>query len=830
MLKKKIKYCGKNYEETVEYMIKEKFNDNWEFISKGEHPLDAAKENAGQNLITLPHDASIGMKRNPNEPNGSGNGFFHEEEYIYKKAFQMEEKDMDKIVTIEFEGVYQNAFIYVNNSFAGKHPYGYGNFYIDVTKYLKSGENIIKVIVKNGVPSGRWYTGGGIYRDVNIMKSNRLHVLPDGVHMTTIELEEDLAVIRSEVNIEYRGLGMREFQLHTELIGEAENVVSEDSMTITLSENESGTYRQRLDVAEPRTWDAEHPHLYGYRTEIVENGRVVDTETGTFGIRKLQLDSKHGLRVNGKSVKLRGGCIHHDHGIIGTMDFYHADEEQVLKLKKAGFNAIRSAHYPIGRHMLEACDKYGMYVMDEFSDVWTSCKVDYDYGMHMSEWWEYDLTNMVNKDYNHPCVIMYSIGNEIPETGDRFDKQLGKKLADKIRELDDNRYTIECMSLLLSMMNNLPVALAEMGADGEVQVGEINEMMTNLGDSLPRFMNCAFAGRLTDESSGQVDITGLNYASGRYLADARLHPNRIFVGSETYPPDLDVNWELVEQYPFILGDFDWTAWDYLGETGIGKVEYNKKRELSFYTPYPDKAAYCGDFNLIGDPRPIALWRETIWGISHGPYIAVCPPEHYSDTLSKTGWMMTDAVRSWNHKRYEGAPIKVEVYTDAEEVELFINGISVERKAVGEIKKNIAYFDTTYHSGIIEAIAYHEGIEVDRDFIKTASDNLVMDVIPDCKIIPADGSDICYIDLSLKDEEGNLNPEEVRDIAVSVSGTGYLLGYGSADPSSEENYFDTFVKTYEGRLRAAIRAKENGEVKATFSCEGMDSKTVTITAN
>lgn len=809
-------------------MIKENFNKYWEFTAKTGNPLDSLNS-SGQSMVVLPHDASITTKRNPDEPNGCGNGFFHEEEYTYKKTFLMEEKDMDKIVTIEFESIYQNAFIYVNNSFAGKHPYGYGNFYVDVTKYIKSGENIIKVVVKNGVPSGRWYTGGGIYRDVHIMKADRLHLIPDGIHLTTLEAETDLAIIRSEATLEYRGLGTREFTLHTVLYDTEKNIAAEDSMTVTLTEGESGTYRQRLDVADPKMWDADHPYLYSYRTEIIENGKTIDAETGTFGIRKLQLDSRHGLRVNGNTVKLRGGCLHHDHGIIGTMDFYHAEEERVLKLKQAGFNALRSAHYPMGRRMLEVCDKYGMYVMDEFSDVWTTCKVDYDYGMHMSEWWEYDLTNMVNKDYNHPCVIMYSVGNEIPETGDRFDKQFGKKLADKIRDLDDSRYTIECMSLLFSIMNDLPTALAEMGADGEIQAGEINEMMTNLGDNLPRFMTCAFAGRLTNEASGQVDITGLNYAAGRYLADVKLHPNRIFIGSETYPPELDVNWELVKQYPFILGDFDWTAWDYLGETGIGKLVYNKTQGISFYTPYPDKAAYCGDFNLIGDPRPTAMWRKTIWGVSHGPYIAVCPPKHFNDTLSKTGWIMTDAVRSWNHKGYEGKSVKIEVYTDAEEVVLFINGRCIERKAVGEVKKNIAYFETIYQPGVIEAIAYRDGVEAGRDFIKTASDNLMLEVIPDRKIIPADGSDICYIDLYLKDEEGNLNPEEVKEVTVTVSGAGNLLGFGSADPSSEENYFDTSAKTYEGRLRAAIRADSSGEIKVTFTCEGMGMQAVTILA-
>ena len=819
-------------------MKKQKFNHDWIFTVGSVSSLDALA--GGNNMakqVTLPHDASIGRERNPEEPNGSGNGFFREESYVYTKTFSMNADDKDKNVYLEFEGVYQNAFVYVNNSFAGKCPYGYSNFYVDITKYLNYNEpNALKVVVKNGVPSGRWYTGGGIYRDVNLMIADRLHLVPDSVQLAAIEVEDDQAIIRAKSTIAYTGIGIREITLCTELMDAEGNVVAADEMLVTVEEHSEQEYQQKMYVPNPNRWDAENPYLYTYRTYIKENDSVIDEETGTFGIRKLQLDTKHGLRVNGKVVKLRGGCIHHDNGIIGTAEFTHSAEARVKKLKETGFNAIRSAHYPISRKLLEACDKYGMYVMDEYSDVWVSTKVEFDYSTQMTEWWEHDIENLVKKDYNHPCVIMYSIGNEIPEAGNKFDVQWGKKLADKLRSLDDTRYTTNSLNLLLAIMNDLPKLMAQNAAAQAVantetdQPQEINSMMNNLGAMMAQFMASDFAAEKVKEACAQVDITGYNYAAARYEIDGKLFPNRILVGSETNPPDLDKNWELVEKLPYVIGDFDWTAWDYIGETGIGKINYTDQQSMGFYALYPCKIAYCGDINILGNRRPISYWRELIWGLRKAPYIAVQLPQHYGEPQSTTQWSMSDAVRSWNWNGYEGKPIKVEVYAAADEVELLINGQSVERKKVGETKKYITIFDTTYHAGKVEVIAYSDGKECGRDEILTASDEVVIAAKADRTQIPADGSDIAYIDICMQDASGILNPNADKAVSISLDGPGEIMGYGSADPESEENYYDTVAKAYEGKLRAAVRGTgETGKIVVTLSADGLESVKVDVEA-
>lgn len=819
-------------------MKKQKFNQDWIFTIGSGSSLDAlAGGNNTAKQVTLPHDASIGRERNPEEPNGSGNGFFREESYVYTKTFSMNADDKDKNVYLEFEGVYQNAFVYVNNSFAGKCPYGYSNFYVDITKYLNYNEpNALKVVVKNGVPSGRWYTGGGIYRDVNLMIADRLHLAPDSVQLAAIEVEDDQAIIRAKSTIAYTGIGIREITLCTELMDTDGNVVAADEMPVTVEEHSEQTYQQKMYVLNPNRWDAENPYLYTYRTYIKENDSVIDEETGTFGIRKLQLDTKHGLRVNGKVVKLRGGCIHHDNGIIGTAEFTHSAEARVKKLKETGFNAIRSAHYPMSRKLLEACDKYGMYVMDEYSDVWVSTKVEFDYSTQMTEWWEHDIENLVKKDYNHPCVIMYSIGNEIPEAGNKFDVQWGKKIADKLRSLDDIRYTTNSLNLLLAIMNDLPKLMAQ-NADAQAaantekdQPQEINSMMNNLGAMMAQFMASDFAAEKVKEACAQVDITGYNYAAARYEIDGKLFPNRILVGSETNPPDLDKNWELVEKLPYVIGDFDWTAWDYIGETGIGKINYTDQQSMGFYAPYPCKIAYCGDINILGNRRPISYWRELIWGLRKAPYIAVQLPQHYGEPQSTTQWSMSDAVRSWNWNGYEGKPVKVEVYAAADEVELLINGQSVERKKVGETKKYITIFDTTYHAGKVEVIAYSDGKECGRDEILTASDEVVIAAKADRTQIPADGSDIAYIDICMQDASGILNPNADKAVSISLDGPGEIMGYGSADPESEENYYDTVAKAYEGKLRAAVRGTgETGKIVVTLSADGLESVKVDVEA-
>lgn len=827
------------------YMIKRLLNQGWTVQAGDGGGLSALFGGPGEppKLVNLPHDHLVEIPRNPQEPNGPGNGFFHEEDMVYETTLQLEKETEGKRIWLEFEAVYQNAFVYVNNAFAGKCAYGYSNFYLDITDFVKIGQaNAIKVIVKDGVPSGRWYTGGGIFRDVHLMIAEPTHIAPDGVFVKTESVDDQIAEIAVCTEVVNDDKTMKRIFLSAKLTDEAGKTVAEGNMPITIRGHVTDTYKLRLFVKNPKLWDAEHPNLYHYEASVGEKETVLDTETGTFGIRKMQLDPVHGLRINGKTVKLRGGCIHHDNGVIGTKEFTLAAEERVKTLKSIGFNAIRSSHYPMSRKLLAACDKYGMYVMDEYADVWTSSKVAYDYSMHMTEWWEHDVANMIRKDKNHPCVIMYSIGNEIPEVGNSIDSGWGKKLSDLIRALDPTRYVTNSMNLLLAGMDMLskmaPGAQGQEQNAGEQPSGEINSMMSNMGDMMAQLMQSPMLAKMTEEAASQVDIVGYNYALGRYEPEGVEYPNRILVGSETNSPDLDRNWEVVEKLPYVIGDFDWTAWDYLGENGIGGYVYGDDCTNpmgAMYAPYPWKAAYCGDVNLLGDRRPVTYWREMIWGMRTAPYIAVQPPKHYGETKHGSQWCFSDAYRSWNHKDYAGKGIVVEVYAPADEIELFINGKSVGKKKTGEPHKYMATFDVTYETGQVEAVAYKGGMEIGRDILSTAGDEVHLTaevkttagVGADAKL-PADGTDIAYVDVAVVDAHGILNMDETQRVAVSMEGPGEVIGYGSANPVSEENYYDTEAMTYEGRIRAAVRANGTGKIKVTFTA-GDKNCSVTIPA-
>lgn len=814
-------------------MKKRSLNENWKF-QIGDGGALSALMGGGAKIKTvhIPHDASIETERNPEELNGAANGFFHEDNYIYSKSFVMEDADAGKDVFIEFEGVYSNAFVYVNGVYAGKCPYGYTDFYLNITNFIIWGaENTIKVLAKNGVGSARWYTGGGIYRDVYLMIADKMHFAPEGIRLSTIWADEHQAAIRVEADMEYNGIGVRDLCFSIDLIDSDGRKVASAGMPVTVIGQSRQIYRQFLYVDMPRLWDHTNPVLYRFCACLKENDTVIDEEEGTFGIRTMQLDPKHGLRINGKTVKLRGGCIHHDNGILGSKEFAHAAERRIALMKDAGFNAVRSSHNPMSRRLLEACDRHGIYVMDEYTDVWTSSKVAFDYAMHITDHWEADISSMVYKDYNHPCVIMYSIGNEIPETGNKYNTQFGKKLADKLRALDDSRYVTNCMNLLLSGMEELAkMAQQEQGGikdSGQAAGGEINTMMSDFGGMMKKVVMSPQIGRVIEEASAQVDIVGYNYAAGRYGMDKDAYPNRIIVGSETNPGDLDVNWELVEKLPCVIGDFNWTAWDYLGENGIGGISYGKEAGM-MYAPYPYRAAYCGDFNLIGDRRPASYWREIIWGLRTKPYIAVCPPAHHGETKHLSQWSMTDSVRSWNWAGYENCPVTVEVYTPAEEAALYVNGELSERKKVGTKKKAVVTFETVYRPGKVEVVTYSGGREGERDCLMSA-DGCLLAAKADGGKLPADGSDIIFVDVFIQDKNGNLNPDGSRMVSITVEGPGVVEGFGSAAPSCEENFFDRTAATYEGRLQAAIRATGEGVITVMFSSDGCGDVKVNIPA-
>lgn len=816
-------------------MLRKSFNENWSFSQSGSILADFMEEQGEKtNLITLPHDAMILEHRNPDCKKRNNTGFFPGGVYTYKKIFFAPDEYKDKVVFLEFEGIASNAKVFINGDFAGKCPYAYSSIYVHADRFLKYGEdNEIKVVAKSpSEPDSRWYSGGGICRNVKIMVGGLLYIAPDGVKVDTPDIEEELAMVEINTTLKYKGINTLDAFVVTELLDVDDKVVAYDKAPVTAFNGESVKVRQKMAVQTPRLWSVDHPNLYTCKTTIYANDEVVDEDINSFGIRKLQIDSINGLRINGENIKLRGACVHHDNGVVGACTFERAEERRVEIMKEAGFNAIRSAHNPMSKAMLDACDRLGMLVMDETFDMWNSCKVDYDFNLYFEEWWEYVVEDMVNKDYNHPSVILYSIGNEIPETGMKNGVALNRQIAEKVRIMDPSRYTMNSINCLVSVLDSLGELMADItgGAapEEEPKEKEINNLMSSLHDILDEIIIHDEIGKRTAEAFSAVDVAGYNYMTARYDLDKDLFPNRVIVGSETMPPKIVENWEVIKRSTHVIGEFTWTGWDYIGESGVGKIDYALSNDNGIYGSYPWYIAYCGDMDIVGNRRPISYLREIVWGLRNEPYIAVQRPEHYKQEVIVSEWQLGDSISSWTWPGFEQKPIIAEVFSDADEVELLLNGTSIGKAAAGEKNGFRAEFEMEYAPGELVAIAYKDGSESGRYSLKTAGDDLKLKVDCDRKEINKVGGDLAYVMISLTDENGVLQTAKDRKVSVKVEGPAVLQGFGSADPMSLENFFDAERTTFDGYVLAVVRPQgETGKASVTVSADDCETRVIEL---
>ena len=559
-----------------------------------------------------------------------------------------------------------------------------------------------------------------------------------------------------------------------------------------------------------------------------------------FGIRKLELDAEHGLRINGQQVKLRGTCIHHDNGIIGATTLEKAEERRCRQMKEAGFNSIRSAHHPMSKAMLNACDKVGMLVMDELSDMWTNHKNPNDFALNFLDCVDTEVEYMVKKDFNHPSVILYSAGNEIPDLGTPRGAQINRSICNQFHALDSSRYTTNAVNGMLTLGPKIGLVIQDLmsaqqvkaAASGEEKHEEegasaLNGMMALMvGDLADAFACHPLMTESIEESCQAMDITGLNYLTGRHVLEKELHPNKTVIGTETFPADIVRLWDIVKNHEHVLGDFTWTGYDYLGEAGCGIFYYDGTQ--NFAGVYPDRTAYIGDIDIIGYRRPISYLREIVFGLRKEPYIAVERVDKYGLKHSITAWMLKDNIASWTWPGYEGKPANVDVYSEAQEVELFLNGKSLGRKPAGEGHGFTASYEMTYEPGELLAVSYRDGVETGRHVLQTAADEVQMQVACEGTTLKADGADLAFVTVKLTDSNGVENLNAKKEITVSVEGAGTLQGFGSADPRAIGSYDDATWKTYDGYVMAVVRAGiEAGEIKVRFEAEGCETKEVVI---
>lgn len=799
-----------------------KWNEGWNYWEEGDSFALVWNVPENAEKIDLPHDAMIEKNAFAESRNKGNTGFRDGGNYNYVKKLYVPEGKKNQTLMLKFEGVYMNALVYVNEQLAAKNMFGYTTFFVPLNDFLHYGqENEIRVQVRNsGMTNSRWYSGTGIYRDVYLLEAEMAYIIPEGVQIKCESADLEYASIQIRTELKNRNHIPANMVLKTVIKTAKGEITGEEETRVVLFAQEERTIFQRVVIKAPDRWSDEHPVLYTCESLLLVDGREADAQTEKFGIRTINLDAARGLRVNGKTVNLRGACIHHDSGLLGAATYEDAQYRQISILKQAGFNAVRMSHHPMAPAMLRACDELGMYVMDEAFDMWTRCKSDLDYALHFQEWWEKDVTAMVRKDYNHPSVILYSVGNEIPEIGTDHGAKICHDLCTKIKTLDDTRYTLASINGVFAAGDQVGEIVAdvcaELSAKGNPD-GNVNDFMTLMDGHLNEIVvHPVISGRL-EKACASVDIAGYNYMTARYEPDGKQYPNRIIVGSETYPPEIAGNWELVKKLPYVIGDFTWTGWDYIGEAGVGVPAY-RWGEGGFGAGFPCQLAYSGDMDITGFRRPASYFREIVFGMRKDPYITVQNPYRYGQRLIKTPWVISDSVSSWTWKNCEGKPVVVEVYAPGEEVELFINKKSQGKKQAGAAVGYRALFETIYEEGEVMAVAYEHGAEIGRMDLCTAKGERHLEVIKENR----PGQELIYVNVSVRDENGVIAADADQRLTVEISGDVTLAGFGSGNPKPMYHYKESTTELFYGRALLILK-KETKAKNARVRFETEDGK-------
>lgn len=792
-------------------MKKIDFNQAWTFCRVGEETV--------KREVMIPHDAMISEKRTEDSAGGINTGWFEGYDYIYEKEFEIPDEYEKQEISFEFEGVYHNAEVYLNGEKAAYRPYGYTNFYIDADPYLKYGEkNQIRVIAHNAdQPNSRWYSGAGIYRPVWMYVRPKQHILRNEIRVRTLSV--DPAVIEAEVNTNAPG------KVKLEVIADAGSDV-----IIAAEIHTDGKLTKQFEIPDAKLWSVNTPNLYQLRVTFVaeqENGQnkcmETDQEEVIFGIRTLKWDKETGITINGERVILRGACIHHDNGVLGACCYPDAEARKIRILKENGYNAIRSAHNPCSKALLEACDRQGMLVMDEFVDVWYIHKTEYDYVNYFKEWWKQDLKDMVEKDFNHPSVILYSIGNEVSETAQKKGIHLTKTMTEYLHRLDDSRPVSCGINIFFNFLSSIGFGVySDKKAKKEAEQAEktkgkkkkkavgsqfFNDLAGLMGSGFMKtgatFYGCDVKTRGT---FANMDIAGYNYGIKRYQHDLKKYPERLILGSETFCDDAYTFWEMAKKNPRIVGDFVWAGMDYLGEVGVGSWEYRDYAPEFNHGPGWITAG-SGRIDLTGKPLAEAGYTKTAFELTNRPVIAVRPVNHTGEKHSPSAWKMTNAIESWSWEGCEGKVAEVEVYARAARVDLFLNG----KKVGSNTLKNSCdtRFKVEYQPGMLETVVYNQkGKEISRNTLYTAGKETELRAIAEEQSVQKDH--LAFIRLQYTDKNGTVKPLKRGILKVSVKG-GKLLGLGNACPYNEIGYCTNETDTYWGEALAVVQADGSGDV-------------------
>lgn len=747
-----------------------------------------------QQVINLPHDAMQTETRSADVAEGRHNGFYPGNVYHYEKTFNASADLLQKHVTLNFEGVYRNSKVYVNGQEAGGYQYGYMPFDVCLDGLLVKGENTIRVDVDNSqVPNSRWYSGAGIYRPIHLTVQEQQYI--EEVKVSTLSI----APATIQVATVHQG-------------GEVAVSIYDGNLQVASAEGD----KVELKIDGAKLWSAEHPNLYTAVVELKQNGKTIERQEKPFGIREISW-STQGFKVNGEDVLLQGGCLHHDNGILGAAEYDEAAYRKVAIMKEYGFNAIRSSHNPLSEAMLRACDELGMYVMDELWDMWYITKTEFDYSKDFYANYKEDIRQFIKKDFNHPSVVMYSIGNEVGEPAEDKGVELAKELITLVHQADNSRPVTAGINLMIVGLTRMGMNIfAQSNAaagPSNVTSEEYNNMMVASSQQMLQAVLAPAIDEATTPVLDALDIAGYNYANLRYPIEGTAHPNRIVVGSETFPYQLAENWALVEKLPYLIGDFMWTAWDYIGEIGLGSWYYSDDAGFA-NKAYPWKLNGGGALDLIGNPTGEALWAKAIWLKDNKPYIGVRPI--HKEQLIKSMWRGTNTIPSWSWQGCEGMPTVVEVYTSAQKVKLYVND-----KLVGEqeVSNYLASFDVTYEPGTLKAVSIDANGKEYEQTLTSATGNVSLSIEPEKSDYKA--GELAFVNINLVGENGIVQSKADRKLKVTVEG-GELLGFGSQQLITEDCFTTGEYSTYYGQSQAVVRSFTPGTVIINVTGEGVEA--------
>ncbi len=760
------------------------FNDQWSYRIWG-------VPGAGK-PVTLPHDHSLSLSRSRDARSGSAGGFFQCENVIYDHELHVTREMLDERVILEFEGIMANAQVYLDDILVAKQYYGYTTFHADLTPFLREGTQKLRINTMNDAqPCSRWYTGCGIYRPVWLLRGPKACIEPWGLFVTTHQ-QEGLWQLKSQITVSAEAC-QPGASLRCRVTDAEGHCIAEACAPI-----EAATTEMTLSAPGITAWTPDTPALYRCTAEIILNGETLDSESAAFGFRTVALDPQQGLLLNGEPVKLRGGCVHHDNGLLGAASYADAEYRKARLLKENGFNAARCAHNPPSPAFLDACDKLGLLVMDEFTDVWNIGKNPYDYHLFFREHWQDDLRAMVLRDRNHPSIILWSIGNEIPERdGSGQGYLISRQLSDAVRALDDTR-------LVTAGLNNIGKRRLEML--------EANLQSTSEDD-------IDYFGELSRRFLEPLDVAGYNYLGHRYEGDLEKFPQRYFCGTESVAKEAFPYWQKVLQNPRVIGDFAWAAIDYLGESGIGHVWYRPEDGEGYFERYPWRQANCADIDLCGRKRPCSYYRDAVWGRLEAPYIAVQHPMHYHEDGDVSYWAWPERFHAWDYEGYEGKPIQVDVYSTAPSVTLLLNGEPVGEQPCREC---IASFDLTYLPGTLEAV----DSQGRRSLLHTPSGPRRLSLSAECGSFRQAGR-LIYLTAAILSENGAECIFDNRSIRFEAEG-GTLLAVGSADPSSEELFCTGEARAWNSAVSAVVLTGDSPEIRVTACAEGLAPRQLLLT--